>query len=101
MPGATACCADATGIKRRRNATERRDPGGLDLTHDGQDVAGELIGGRPVCRVRLHGGLGGSWIAELRPGRLLRCERRLGAGGNQRPLFFGRHPARARPHCKA
>jgi hypothetical protein len=88
MPGATACCADATGIERRRNATERRDPGGLDLTDDGQDVAGELIGGRPVCRVRLHGGLGGAWIAELRPGRLLRSERRLGAGGNQRLLFF-------------
>src|SRR6266404_949337 len=54
------------GIERRSDATERRDAGGLDLADNRQDVTGELIGSRAVCRVRLYGGLR---IAELRPGR--------------------------------
>jgi hypothetical protein len=89
VPGATACRADATGIECRGDGGERRDAGGLDLTDDRQDIAGELICGRPVCRVRLDGSFGGARVAELRPGRFLRCERRPGASGNQRPLFFG------------
>jgi hypothetical protein len=67
MPGATACCADATGIERRRNGGERRDAGSLDFTNDRQDIAGELIGRSPICLVRLHGGLGGPRIARRFP----------------------------------
>ena len=53
-----------TGIERRGDGGERSNAGRLDLGDEGQDIAGELVCGRPVCRMRLHGSLGGARIAQ-------------------------------------
>ena len=53
-----------TGIERRGDGGERSNAGRLDLGDEGQDIAGELVCGRPVCRMRLHGNLGGARIAQ-------------------------------------
>src|SRR5271169_3370798 len=89
MPLAAARRPNAAGIERVGDHAKGREPGSLDRPDNRQDIGRKLIGRGTVRRVRLHGRLGRSRIAELGARSFLRCEGGLSPGGNQSPLFLG------------
>jgi len=75
MPLAAARRPNAAGIERVGDHAKGREPGSLDRPDNRQDIGRKLIGRGTVRRVRLHGRLGRSRIAELGARSFLRCER--------------------------